>query len=97
MPYFSVSWFRAISRLCPKWLQDLVNEEESEVPGLDVQMSMRAIEDLPLPPLPPELQAVEEEGIKDLSPEEISELEALFDASNVSEACEWIEVESSHD
>jgi hypothetical protein len=88
MPHFSASWYRMVATICPKWLEELVNEEEGEDPGLDVEMSLRSMEDLPLPPLPPELVPLEEEGIKDLTAEEISAIEAQLDGLNVSEGSE---------
>ncbi|GAW24341.1 hypothetical protein ANO14919_139250 [Xylariales sp. No.14919] len=88
MPHFSVSWDRAMDRLCPGWLEELVNEDVREYSGLDVAMSVRSIEDLPLPPLPVALTSLEEQGIEDLSPLEISAIEAMYDASSASEASE---------
>lgn len=87
MPHFSVSWDRVIVRLCPKWLEKLVNEDDQEDPALDVEMSMRFLEDSPLPPLPAELVSSELQGIGDLTLQEISAIEAMFnvDGSGSSE------------
>ncbi|KAK5629687.1 hypothetical protein RRF57_005402 [Xylaria bambusicola] len=89
MPHFSVSWNRAIATLCPQWLEALVNEDETRDSGLDVEMSLRYIEDLPLQPLPPGLVSSEEQGFNDLSLAEISAIEeATFDFSPTLEVSE---------
>ncbi|KAF2964976.1 hypothetical protein GQX73_g8602 [Xylaria multiplex] len=75
-------WDRALARLCPEWLEELVNEDGREDSGLDVEMSVRFIEDLPLPPLSLALVALEDQGIQDLSPQEISVIETMFDVSS---------------
>jgi hypothetical protein len=67
-----------VGRLCPKWLEEMVNEDEEEDGSLDEEMGLRFIEDVPLVPLSPELVSVEREGVEDLSREEISAMEALF-------------------
>ncbi len=82
MPHFSASWDRAIARLCPEWLEELVNEDETGDSGLDVEMSLRLFEDLPLQPLPLMLASLDDEGFKDLSSQEISAIEATFDVSS---------------
>lgn len=78
MPHFPVSWNRTLTSLCP----ELVKEEEKEEPALDEEMSMRLIEDLPLPPLPRDLESLEKDGIKNLTIVEISEIEAQIDCLN---------------
>lgn len=81
MPHFSVSWDRVIVRLCPKWLEKLVNEDDQEDAALDVEMSLRFLEDSPLPPLPAELASSEIQGIRDLTLQEISAIEAMLNAN----------------
>ena len=88
MPHFSVSWDRAIAALCPQWLEELVNEDETGDSGLEVEMSLRLFEDLPLQPLPSALAALERQGVRNLSPEDISAIEATFDILSTPGACE---------
>ena len=96
MPHFSVSWDRAIAALCPQWLEELVNEDETGDSGLEVEMSLRLFEDLPLQPLPSALAALERQGVRNLSPEDISAIEATFDILSTPGACES-DLEGSRD
>lgn len=86
MPYFLASWDRAIVQLCPKSLEKIINEDEKEETDLDAEMSLRNIENLPLPQLSPELASLDKEGIKDLTPEEIEVIEAMFRISGITES-----------
>lgn len=82
MPHFSVSWDHAVIRLCPEWLEKQVNEDGKKNPGLDVEMSLRLVEKLPLPPLSPELASIGDQGIQELTTRDISVIEAMFDVPN---------------